>query len=201
MKFFVLLSVKLATATVDTTSTMSTARAVFFDKFNIPKEGDLYIGESDFDFKQFLDDYNKMHETNETNENRDSLFARVFKDLTKKHQLPIQPGVETNRYNLNKMIMLLGMFLLLGSLLGRNIRSRMASLELVTREKYAAVIDYHEKYGEIIAYVPLFLHDAYYEETMLCWDKVRKSNGVVFWEFNECVTDPSNMMSEVLRFV
>ena len=200
MNFFLLLSVKLATATVETTSTMPSARSVFFDKFNIPKEGGLYRKKSSFDFKQFLKDYNKIHKTK--SEKWGKILARTVNEIVAKHQLPIQPGVKTKRYNRDKMMLLLGLFLLVGSPMGRIMRLhglQGAKLELATREKYAAVIVDPEKYGEIIPYLPQFLEgDTYYDQTMMCWDKVRHG---VFWEFSECVTDPGNMMSEVLRFV
>lgn len=167
----------------------------FFDMFNIPREGILYTGESDFDFDQYVEDYNNIHaQPDPKNE-----FCKVVMRLV---DLQCDVNTDDESYITYDLLLLLGMFLLINSYVGRNIRSRYPRYWVVAERKFNEMLSSpFQRYSYIIPYLPP-MKDDYYEYVGHCWDKVSKGDGDgVFLEFDEYVVDPSNMMSEVLRFV
>ena len=166
----------------------------FFDMLEAPKEGVLY-GETNFDFDVFIGRYVELREMQTDVYDH---FMNTYAGLICAHD-SITTSDELS-CSVDELLVVLSIFLLLGSTMGRSVLTRHPVLYNEFVSQRAIVFDLHEKYGAIFPFIPPLLDDAYYEQMIHCWDKVRKSDGV-FSEFDEYVVDSSNMMSEVLRFV
>jgi hypothetical protein len=174
------------------TRSMIKSKNTFFDMFDIPKQGALYDESSKFNFEEFVRDYNSIHVANTDIE---KTFSGILIKMLTAHGLVIR----ISDVDVDMMLLLLGIFLMTYSTPGRIVCLCKPAFHHAVRVKHGLLLTVADKYRPIIQYLPA-LDDTYYEYVLNCWDKVREGDGV-FSEFDECVVDSSNMMSEVLQFV
>lgn len=172
-------------------------KEAFFEMFCLPKDGKLYSDDYYFDFEEFMSDYKKMCTATKWLELFNNLCIETMVKYTENTLMGDVENTEEGK------LLLLVLAILIDSYQSRCIRRVDSEYNQAVLGKLEELMSFAKNvYPDIVPLITITPVIST-EFVVHCWDNVRKSDGMLseFEEFDEYVVDPSNMMSEVMRFV